>query len=170
MSEDKEALEAAFFQDPVGFLARATASVKKEVTEELTGAYTREKRHNEYWDGFHGERPDLKGHNAEVREILGRHEDSWAKEGITIGESYDRLGREVDEALTVRDARKRAGSMSVTDMDGNHHTMGGQTQVKVRGKTMLVGKDGSLSPTMGQSILDRQAKFMNPRAPKKEDK
>lgn len=168
--ETLEQMEQQFYESPGKFLSDFAAKIKAEVSEELRGAYTRQKSHDEYWSGFHAERPDLKPHAGEVREILGRHEEAWGKENISVGESYERLAREVDEALVVRDARKRAGSMNVIDGDGNAHSMGGQAHVTVKGRDMFVTKDGSLQPTMGQVIRDRQAKFQNPRAPKKEDK
>lgn len=144
----EEDMDQAFYEDPSGFLKSFAAKIKQEVTEELTGAYVREQRSNEYWSNFHQGRPDLQMHMNEAREILARHEAEWVKENITISESYDRLSEALDEELALRDARKQARY--------------GQAVVSRQGKSEVVAADGSRQPTLGQTILDRQAKFMRP--------
>ncbi|MCI0418398.1 MAG: hypothetical protein L0312_04115 [Acidobacteria bacterium] len=146
-----ENIEQQFYEDPAGFLKSYAAKIKQEVTQELSGAYRREKASDEYWRGFGEDRPDLKGHSAEAREILSRHEADWAKEGITVGESYDRLAEALDDGMALRDAQKRAGSGP-----------GAQVVVSRKGRSEVVAANGERIPTLSQAIRDRQAKFSLP--------
>lgn len=138
--------ENDFYLNPKETMERFAQELKEQTTREIIGLYQQENTINEFWQGFYQGAPQLKEHDAVVRAVLQSKEPAWKREGITVGEAYQRLEKMVE---SLGEAKNKPEPQSEI-IDGLAFVQQGKPTKESEEKLK----------TLSDAIKERQRKFM----------